>query len=371
MSGSLQQMRMAAEERVRRGVAWWTGELHAMLPWQGRTDPARAPVVLDYGGSTATLVLAGRGGGEPRRVEIDAGRPGESRAAVQAALRAAGQGRDVVLRLAPALLLEADISLPPAAGRAMRPILTNQLERLVPLPAADVDFEYRVAPGRGAERSLDVHLTIVRKATVAEALGLARALGLDPQAIIAPGGGAPGSAAGEDGPVVLWKAGREETAAPGRRRLYRGLEVAGLVLLVLAYAVFVFRLDEQVDRMEQDVRDKTRLAGAAREFSRAQQEANAALDMVAARAREPSPLFVWSEVTQLVPTNSWISRMTVRGRTVEILGDTPNVAELIARIDNHDVFWDPEFLSPVTRSRDGRTQRFNLSFQIWLEGDEE
>ena len=66
MSGSLQQMRMAAEERVRRGVAWWTGELHAMLPWQGRTDPARAPVVLDYGGSTATLVLAGRGGGEPR-----------------------------------------------------------------------------------------------------------------------------------------------------------------------------------------------------------------------------------------------------------------------------------------------------------------
>jgi len=361
MNMTFERLNAEADAAFRGAFHWWLSELKAMLPWQPGTDPDRAPVILDLAAEDAALVLAGHGARAALRIPVDHDDIPQVRTALQAALQERGLGSPVVIRLDPSLLLETDLTLPFGAERAMRQILENQLDRVVPLPAEEVEFEYRIAHRTAKARSLQVHLTVVARSTIEAALDLARSLGLAPQRIVA---------AGDHAPVVLWRVGRDGRNAPRFRRLCRVLELAAIVLIATAFGTLVYRLDQQIDDMQEDIALKTRLAAAARDLGQQQQQAEAALAMLRDREREPKPLMVLEEATLLVPDNSWVTRMTVRGRTVELLGNSPRVSDLVARLDNHDMFWDPQFLSPITQAPDGRTQRFNLSFQIWLEGDD-
>ena len=41
-------------------------------------------------------------------------------------------------------------------------------------------------------------------------------------------------------------------------------------------------------------------------------------------------------------------------------------ADLISRIENHDLFYDPKFRSPITMSPDGKGERFDVSFDVFI-----
>lgn len=370
MNAALSRLNAEAEARFRGGLEWWLSELQAMLPWRLGTDPERAAAILEFAGDTATLVLARRGAHPALRIPLERAEADLTRPGIQAALRERRLGNDVAVRLDPSVLLETELSLPFGAERAMRQILLNQLDRVVPLPADEVEFQYRIAPRSASARALRVRLTVVARETIAQAQALARALGLAPSLMFAspPSGSATGFGRGR--PLILWRAGRDSGDAPRLRRTARILELAAIVLVVTAFGTYVYRLDQQLADLEEDVAVKARLASAARDLGRQQQDVEATLDMLHKREREPRPLQILEEATELVPDDSWVTRLTVRGRTVELLGNSPRVSDLVARLDNHDTFWDPQFLSPITQAPDGATQRFNLSFQIWLEGDD-
>lgn len=369
MNATLARLNAEAEAMFRGGLEWWLSELQAMLPWRLGTDPERADAILEFAGDSATLVLARRGTRPALRIPLERAEADLARPGIQAALRERKLGNAVAVRLDPSVLLETELSLPFGAERAMRQILLNQLDRVVPLPADEVEFQYRIAPRSASARALRVRLTVVARETIARAQELARALGLAPGLMFAPGPS--GSATGGRGrPLILWRAGRDGGDAPRLRRTARILELAAIVLLVTAFGTYVYRLDQQLADLEEDVAVKARLASAARDLGRQQQDVEATLDMLHKREREPKPLQILEEASELVPDDSWVTRMTVRGRTVELLGNSPRVSDLVARLDNHDTFWEPQFLSPITQAPDGATQRFNLSFQIWLEGDD-
>ena len=66
----------------------------------------------------------------------------------------------VIIRLDQSAILESSVTLPLNAERSLRPILQNQLERLVPLPADQVEFEYQIVARSPTAKTLAVRLIV-------------------------------------------------------------------------------------------------------------------------------------------------------------------------------------------------------------------
>jgi general secretion pathway protein L len=358
---ALAQWTALGSDAIRRGVAWWLGELRALLPWRVAGRAERAPAILEVSPDRATLVLAKRGSAQVQELPLRGVDPAEARRRVQSALRARGIGDAVIIRLDPSLLLRSGVTLPLAAERSLRPILQNQLERLVPLPAAEVFFEYRVLSRSPAAKTLNVELVTATRTSIDEAVALATSAGLVPSLAIASGG-----AAGNEAALVLWRASRQEESLR-ERRLKRGLELAAALLLVIAYGAYVYRLDERRDELQTEVAQATKQAAIARAQVQQQTATQSALALLERRRKEPSPLALLNELTALIPSSAWISQLTLQKRNIEIIGYSPRVSDFVPRINNSDSFWNLKFRSPIALSPDGKGERFDISFDVYVE----
>lgn len=344
---------------ARRCYAWWTAELAAMAPPRllGLLAPSeQSGPVLEIGRDDTTLLLPPRGGSAPSRLPLGQDDPAALRARVRAALRHHRSGGAATIRLDPSLVLETTLSLPVQAEGRLQPILAHQIEQLVPLPAHEVAFAWRIGPRVPGARTMTVHLAIVTRAAMDRALVVARDVGLVPRRIVTQEAAAPA--------LVLWRANRGQALSGRQRAILRGLEAATVVALVAAFGMYVHRLDTVRTTLREDLAAATRLAGATRELGRQVTRSQEALALLDARLARPAPLRVLDELTGLVASPAWISQLRLRGDTVEITGVAPRATDLIARIEASSLFERPQFRAPITLSPDGRGERFDLSFGI-------
>lgn len=357
----LDQLTARGSDTIRGAVSWWLTELRGLLQWRLAGHAERAPAILEVSPRRATLVLAKRGSTPADELPLGGVDPQEARNLVQAAMRGRRIGDAVIIRLDQSVLLRSVVTLPLAAEHSLRQILQNQLERLVPLPAAEICFEYRVLSRSPAAKTLNVELVTARRASIDDAVALAKSVGLVPRLAIAAGG-----AAG-DGALVLWRASREGDASPRRRRLKRGLEVATALLLIVAYGTYVYRLDQRQDELEAEIAQVAKKAAGARTLVQQQTATESALVLLERRRKEPSPLALLSELTGLIPNSAWVSQLTLQKRNIEIIGYARRVSDFVPRINNSDSFWNVKFRSPIALSPDGKGERFNISFDVYVE----
>ena len=323
---------------LRHAVAWWLAELTQMLPrrWVGLLGGNETPdAVLKIGAGDAILW--------------------SSEAALQSAIRSGRRGDAVTIGLDRTLIFETGIDLPLSAERSLRQILQHQIERLVPLDAAETRFEYRVEHRAADGKTMTVRLFIAKLATIERALRVARDAGLTPRLIVV------GDWQGEGAPPVLWQAGGP---ADTRRSLRRSLEIGALVLAAVAYGLYVHRLDQIRDGLEARLATATPAAAAIRSLGEEIGRIEAAAAFFERRRKEAAPLRVVDALTKLVPTDSWVTRLEVRGRAVEITGYSPRASDLVSRVESSALFEKPQFRSPITLAPDGKSERFDLTFEI-------
>lgn len=356
----------AAGQWARRLLAWWLGELSALLPsglaarsWNADHTPAE----LEVGASDLSLLIWRRGTAVPARVPLVGQDEHARRLRVATALRQARLGPAATIRLDPSLLLSASVTLPVAAEANLPDILRLRMDELVPLPAAEVCFEYWIAPRMPADRLITVHLVIVTRTSLDHALSLARAVGLDPRQVVAVTD-PQGSGEATSRRIVLLRVGASWDEPGTRRRLLRGLDGLAAALLILIYAIWVHRLDVARDAVTREVatlgRTVAETRAVAQRVSRLQEE----LAIPRRRWQEPGPLLVLNEVTALLPDQVWITRLAHRDAAVEISGVAPRATDLIALIEASALFEKPHFRAPTTLSADGRGERFEIGFSV-------
>jgi Tfp pilus assembly protein PilN len=73
---------------------------------------------------------------------------------------------------------------------------------------------------------------------------------------------------------------------------------------------------------------------------------------------------VLDDLTTLLPLDSWVTDMTFRGRTVEIVGSARHATDLVALIEQSAVFGHAQLRSPITLLPDGHAERFDLTFDV-------
>jgi general secretion pathway protein L len=361
-SAILSRPTVLAGQLIRRGVSWWLGEVAELVPHQllrlfGQSGETTS--VLQFGAGEPVLLLSDRRQASPIVLPLAGFGEHERRMRVQSVLRGHRADDTVAVSLDRSMVFETSIDLPSAAEGSLDAILRHQIERLVPLSAAETCFAYRIIARMPTAGTLKVGLTIAKNATIEAGLAAAKAAGLNPRLVIVPQPeGAPSDR------VVLWRAGSGPAAVIGRRRLRHALEIAAIVFAFLAYGLYVHRLDRIRDDLQTRIDHAKPVAAAVQSLAQRVGETNEALSFFRSRRNEVPPLAILDELTRLVPTDSWVKQLAARGRTVEIDGSSPRASDLVSRVESSAMFENPRFRSPITLSPDGKSERFDLLLDI-------
>jgi len=67
------------------------------------------------------------------------------------------------------------------------------------------------------------------------------------------------------------------------------------------------------------------------------------------------------ELTRILPDDTWITRLDIKGSELEIQGQSSSAAALIPLIESSSILQNPRFRSPVTQIPRSDAERFQLS----------
>ncbi len=344
-----------------RFATWWLGELVGLLPVRLRAPfgHGRPVLMVEIGERTATLDSA-KGGARRRlgEVKLDEGAgPGGRDEALRLIRRGRLGGAELAVVVPAGQALRQVVELPAAANENLREVVAFEMDRHTPFKAEDVYFDCRVA---GADPRLDrisVDLAVVPKDVADGALRVVRAWGLDPDRLEVAGADAGG--------LNLLPAAGARTQGSASRRLSLMLAAcaAGLVLLIaylplLRQQAQLSQIDAELTQARADAvavdRLKTRVASLAERGGFFAQR----------KAATPTVTEVFQEVTRLLPDNTYLAQLGVRGDQLALSGYSGKASALIAQLEQSELLAEVRFSSPVTLDRRVGLDRFNLAARV-------
>ena len=143
-----------------------------------------------------------------------------------------------------------------------------------------------------------------------------------------------------------------------------GALVVTLLLVVAALVVPGFvegrrlaRLNSEIARIDPDVRAAEKLA---RELDRKRQLLSTVEKI---NASSVQPLAVLRELTEILPSDAWVTYLAFDAKGVELTGQAGAASNLIPLLENSPRLERVEFASPVTRGRDREQFRIRAAWE--------
>ena len=75
-------------------------------------------------------------------------------------------------------------------------------------------------------------------------------------------------------------------------------------------------------------------------------------------------LEIMDELTRILPDDTWITRLDMKGSELQIQGQSSSAAAVIPLIESSSILQNPSFRSPVTQAPRSEDERFHLSAEI-------
>ncbi len=347
-------------------LAWWLGELKAMIPARVRRafGTERRVLLLDLSEEDVVVrQCAGDSSRELGRLEASAlDAPGQADAIQRLLGRARPRRQDIALRLPQSLALCASFQLPAIAEGDLRDVLRHQVDRHTPFSPDDSYFGYRIAGRHPETRALDIELTVVPRGPVDRQIRRAAAWGVEPVIVDIAHGDHHG------GPVANLLEGRRPRH--GGRRWSKANGLLALVAAGLVAAAVILPLNDRrllAEDLASRVAEARRQSGEVIALrDRVEALMAEARFLVGRRDGSPRAVAVLVDLTDLLPDDTWIERFDMAGLTVRISGYSPAASSLIEIIDRSPMFQAPKFQSPVVRPAGSDRERFDLSFELEL-----
>lgn len=295
---------------LRQGLAWWVGELRAMLPpsWRARLS-----------------------GGPQLWAEREAdGQWSFFRDGRRLAARPEGGDR-IGVRLHPSQVLIRTVTVPRMSETDTRRMVSLNIERLSPLALELIHFD--IAFDRDAGEGQTVLLGIVPRAAAADLLSAATAAGLRPAAIAVRADDTEGASRFDFLPAASAAAG---TPPAGRTVRYAWGAVAALLLInvVLLVGKDIARVQQLNDLVEA----QQPAVNSALALQRRVEAENTRRRNLLARAARAEPLRVLNVLTKALPDDAWVRRLEWNGATLHIAGDQGSDRDLAAAIQGAGAF---------------------------------
>lgn len=337
---------------------WWGGELSALLPSGLRRVLGRRRPRLLLTLEERELVLA--------RVADDSMEPlgryplSEHEGVVPRAITAGEPGQEVVLCLPPEQVLVKIVALPLAAEENLAEVLTFEMDRQTPFSAAQVYYDFRVTARNREKHSLEVELSLTLREWLDRILAELESLGLQPDRATF---GCDQS--GHFHSANLLPAAHRPTRSRARRFINGALAVLALGLLAAVLGLPRWHQKQTLENLERQLDTASRLAESSQRLQTRVEDLLKQERFVAEKKRSaPMALEVINEVTRVLPDDTWLNQLELRGGELQLWGNSSASAALIPTVESSALLQDAQFRSPITRDILSDSDRFHLSARI-------
>ncbi len=357
-------VRARLEVAVAEAWRWWIGELAACVPSALRHRFARSRsrllLVVDAPGDNVIEETAD--GRRPLgRIDVDA--PSGRQIVTRLPRARQGEPRMIAIRLEAGHALRTTASLPLAAERNLAQVIGFEFERLVPFKQSDVYFAYRVTARDKAAQTIAVELTIVPHAELAKIVAALPGLGFRAAEIQVAG------AAGETPTIIPFANENRIVRSPNGRRINLALGAVAILLAIACIAIPLWRDRATIDNLDAQIANARHQAEASAALQK--QIDAASLDqrfLIDRKQASPTVTELLATLTQLLPDDTYLTELEVKGDEVRMVGLTGSATALLASIAKSPSFRDASFESSITHDRKTNRERFDIGAHIAKRG---
>lgn len=346
-----------------RFFRWWFHELSGLLPsgWRSALSNRKQRLVITISDTEAQLLYGHRGilrelGSLPlqgekamvgRQFSPDNLAPHLSRA------------DEVVIRLPRSSTLRRQVELPLAALENLREVIAIEMDRHTPFKAEEVYFDYRLLSKDTANKRLIVDLVVATRTLTDRVLDRLRSWDIDPDRIDVEGGEA------DDGARFNLLSSLDRARGWRGQKLTVAAAIAVCVLLTIAIYLPVQQKQDRLSQFESQLAIAKAEAANTKELS---EKIEALLDrsefVVREKLQRPPVAELLTEITIVVPDDTWIIQFRWRGDQLTLAGYSASPSSLIALLEQSELLSEVQFNSPVTVDQRIGLERFNLSAKV-------
>ncbi len=314
---------------------WWTGELLSFLPprWREALAVEQSCLLLSAAGDGATLELE-RAARRSVLYEFGGEPDGWSQ---QFAAEVDDNLRDLplIFGLPAARVLRRTLSLPVAALENLDAVLGFELDRQTPFKPEQVYFASRVLRQDAGAKQVQVELVVVPRPVLEDAVAALAGLadGLAAVDVL--------DARNQRLGVNLLPAERRARQPRTQPLIQFGLLCASVVLVFFGLSQVVENRRAAVAEMEalvQSQRERAREVGALR--AQLEDAAAAANFLAVQKQTQASMVLLLDEVTQRLPDDTFLTRLSVSGNQVSLSGYSAQALKLVGELQKSGVLKD-------------------------------
>jgi general secretion pathway protein L len=260
------------------------------------------------------------------------------------------------LRLDGSRVLSKILKLPAASRGYLDPIVRHQLDRATPWAADRVVYDYVIADD---EPTIDGQIAVRLVATARDVLdgvmSRLKAVGIEADVV-----GTTEDPIDRPSTVNLLQAERSGPRALLRRKVVRAL-VAILLIGVSLSFLAGWRL-YAVNATAGELQAETDTVRAQIESARAGMSLSDNRQRLLAQKQDEMPLVVLIEkLSQTIPTNTYLTELTVEDGEVHLVGLTSDAPALLEILDASDTLSDVRFAAPTMRDEGATQDRFEIA----------
>jgi general secretion pathway protein L len=346
---------------IRRFFRWWWRELSGLVPASLKPlpRPARGFIWVEFQPAAAVLRRFSRGRlEEVGRVEL-AGTDATARKLSFNAVLARYRRQPIGLAIPADQILRKQVTLPLAARDNLRQVIGFELGRHTPFNAEHACFDYQELGSDPKHGTLSVRLTVAARRTIDESIALLRDWGRLPKAAVAMDELAATPRYANLLPLHL----QTGTSLPVKLA-YALAALVPLLLLAAALAIPVWQKSEVAVALEADVAQARKRAAAIdalrQELDRASAEYQFLLEK---KMQRPATVAILEDVTRLLPDDTWLNQLEVKGQEVILSGETNSSSSLVRVVDKSRLMEEASFRSPLVKGRNN-VERFQLAAKL-------
>lgn len=338
---------------VSEAAAWWRGEMAFAVPriLRRQFGFGQAPVRLLVDGER--VAVSGDDGSEAETIVADAdGRLRTDRSArrVKAALRAADRQAEILLSEDRMLTTTLTVSSSDLAN--IDRVIRSRMDRITPFKAEDVLFDYRIVSSDVERKTIRLDVFVATQREVNDAVDRARALGAKVTRV--------GCVASNASVNLLPK----DQLPQGRNLLVTLNRLLATLLVVCLVAVIAVELLAKRDRLAASDRRVAELRSEAMAAVEIEEKIEALRASVARRVNagggSGSALTVLSEVTGLLPDDTWLDELILEDGRLVIAGYSGSISGILESLQSSEMISGARLAAPVAPDPGGRGDRFRI-----------
>ncbi len=313
-----------------RFLHWWLGELTGMVPaWMRASSPDSSSFVA---------------------IPLDS---------VNAQMRLPSTGGELALTISTDRILRKLITLPLATQENLRQVLEFQIEQYTPFSPSQVYFGFLVKARSFELGQLTVELVVTPRDAIDEALKTLSELGVDVRTAFAQDMFAANTL------LNLLPAALSIAPSPLKHGPNLWLAVLVVLLGLAAIAMPIVIKREAVLQMLPWV-DRAKKAAETVDTMRRDLDARIERHNFVLGKRENSPAVIQllEELTRVLPDDTWVQTLDIKGKELQIQGETASSVRLIGLFEQSSVFKDASFRSSLTKGQVSGTEHYQLALQI-------